>query len=130
VLRNAQPPVNHEAANRLFAPLFRPLSSIESNHHKAFTVMTMSQQGPPADIDSAELENDDVKHPPSALNSPHSRMNKQILHPTKRQALQPSRRKQSQKDRQPQPVASTSLDPVHSSKVSKAAGKTKPGRQQ
>lgn len=43
--------------------------------------------------------------------------------------MRPSRRKQSQKDEQPQPVASASLGPVHPSKVSKAAGKRKPGRQ-
>ncbi|PMD15359.1 hypothetical protein NA56DRAFT_710032 [Hyaloscypha hepaticicola] len=79
--------------------------------------MTTSQQGPPAD-------------PPSAPNSPHPRMDKRILHPTKGQALRPNKRKQSQKDGQPQPVASASLGPVHPSKVSKAAGKRKgPHRQ-
>jgi hypothetical protein len=91
--------------------------------------MTTSQQGPPTDIDSARLENGAAERPPSAPNSPRPRMDKRVLHPTKGQALRPSRRKQSQKDGQPQPVASASLGPVHPSKVSKAAGKTKPGRQ-
>jgi hypothetical protein len=128
-LRHAQPPVNHEAANGLFAPLFGPLPPIESSYREASAAMTTSQQGPLTDIDSAGLENGDAERPPSAPNSPRPRMITRVLHPTKGQALRPSRRKQSQKDGQPQPVASASLGPVHSSKVSKAAGKTKPGRQ-
>jgi hypothetical protein len=91
--------------------------------------MTTSQQGPPVDIDSAGLENGDAEHPPSAPNSPRPRTGKRVLGPTKGQVLRPSRRRQSQKDGQPQPVGSASLGPVHPSKVSKAAGKTKPGRQ-
>jgi hypothetical protein len=128
-LRNAQSPVNHEAANGLFAPLFGPLPPVESNHREASAVMTTSQQGPPPDIDSARLENGDAEHPASAPNSPRPRTGKRVLGPTKGQVLRPSRRKKSQKDGQPQPVASASLGPVHPSKLSKAAGKTKPGRQ-
>lgn len=128
-LRNTQPPVNHKAANGLFAPLFAPLPPVESNHREASAVMTTSQQGPPADIDSAGLENGDAEHPPSAPNSPRPRTGKGVVDPTKGQVLRPSRRKQSQKDGQPQLVASISLGPVHLVKVSKAAGKTKPGRQ-
>ena len=128
-LKNGQPPVNHEAANELFAPLFGPLSPVESNHREASAAMTTSQQGLPADIDLAGLENGDAEHPPSTPNLPRPIMGKQVLHPTKGQALRPSRRKQSQKYGQPQPVASASLGLVHPSKVSKAAGKTKPGRQ-
>jgi hypothetical protein len=41
VFRNIQPPV-HKAANGLFAPLFGPLSPVESNHREASAVMTMS----------------------------------------------------------------------------------------
>ncbi|TVY92751.1 hypothetical protein LAWI1_G002077 [Lachnellula willkommii] len=127
-LRNAQPPVNHKAANGLFAPLFGPLPPIKSNYREASAVMTTSQQGPPADIDLAGLENSDAKHPPSTPNSPRPRTGKRVLSPTKGQVLRPSRRKQSQKDGQPQLVASASLGPVHPSKVSKAARKIKPGR--
>ncbi|KAI9861237.1 MAG: hypothetical protein M1813_005410 [Trichoglossum hirsutum] len=41
------------------------------------------------------------------------------------QASRPSRKKPSHKDGQPQPATSPSLGPVHSSKVSKTAGKRK-----
>ncbi|KAH8588286.1 hypothetical protein B0O99DRAFT_677560 [Bisporella sp. PMI_857] len=126
-LRNAQPSVNHEAANGFFAPLFEPLPPVESNHREASAAITVSQQRPPADIDSAGLENDDAEHPPSAPNSPGPRTGKQVLGSTK--VLWPSRRKQSHKDGQPQPVASASLGSVHPSKASKAARKIKPGRQ-
>ena len=121
-LRNAQPPVNHEAANGLFAPLFGPLPLVESNHLEVSAVMTTSQQGPPADNDSAGLENGDAEHPPSAPNSPRPRTGKRVLCPTTGQVLLPSKRKASRKDGQ---LTNAYLGPVHSSKVSKAAGKRK-----
>ena len=87
---------------------------------------TRRTQGPSADIDLAGLENSDAERSPSVSNSPCPSLGKQVR-PTTGQALRPSTRKPSYKDRQP---ASASLGPVHSSKVSKAAGKKKPGSQQ
>jgi hypothetical protein len=121
-LRNAQPPVNHEAANGLFAPLFEPLPPVESNHREASAVMTTSQQRPPADIASAGSENGDVERSPSSPNSPPPSSGKRVLRATTGQASLPSKRKASHKDGRP---ANASLGPVHSSKVSKAAGKRK-----
>jgi hypothetical protein len=73
-LRNAQPPINHEAANRNFAPLFGPLSPVESNHREASAAMAIPQQELPADIDSAGSDNGNAEHPPSAPNLPRPRM--------------------------------------------------------
>ncbi|KAH8782178.1 hypothetical protein BGZ57DRAFT_759154 [Hyaloscypha finlandica] len=109
--------------------IFGSPSPVQSNHRQVSGALNSSQQGPPADIASAGSENGDAEHPPSAPNSPRPRTGKRVLRPTTGQVLGPSRRKQSQKDGQPQSVASASLGPVHPSKVSKAAGKTKPGRQ-
>ena len=91
--------------------------------------MSTSQQGPSADVDSARLENSNAERSPSASNSPRPKTGKWVLRPTTRQALRASRKKPSHKDGQPQPVASASLGPVHSSKVSKATGKKRPGPQ-
>jgi hypothetical protein len=88
-----------------------------------------SQQGPFADIDSAGLENGDAERSPSGSNSRRPSSGRRVLRPTTGQALRRSRKKPSHKDGQPQPVASASLGPVHSSKVSKAAGKKKPSPQ-
>ena len=92
--------------------------------------MNMSQQGPSTDIDSAGLENGNAEPSPLAMNPPRLRTGKQALRPTTGQALRLSRRKSSIKDGQAQPVACASLGPVHSSKVSKAASKKKPGPRQ
>jgi len=85
--------------------------------------MNSSQQGPSAGIDSAGLENGDAEHSPSGSISPRPSSGKRVLRPTTGQALRPSKRKPSQKDGQP---ASVSLGLVHSSKVSKDAGKKRP----
>ncbi|KAL5330825.1 hypothetical protein ACEPPN_000349 [Leptodophora sp. 'Broadleaf-Isolate-01'] len=125
---SANPLVNgsHEAPA---LQIFRSPSPVQSNHRQVSSALNSSQQGPPADIASAGSENDDTERSPSAPNLPRPRTGKRVLRPTKGQVLHPSKRKQSQKDGQPQPVASASLGLVHPSKVSKAAGKTKPGRQ-
>jgi hypothetical protein len=80
-------------------------------------------------FDSARLENGNAKRSPSASNSPRPRAGTRVLCPTTGQVLQPSKRKPSKKNRQTQPVANKSLGPVHSSEVSKVAGKKKPGPQ-
>lgn len=107
----------------------RNSSPIESNHSQASGVINTSQQGPPTDIDSPELENGDGEHSTSVSNSPHPRTDKRVLRPTTGEASRPSRKKPAHKDEQLQPATSASLGPVHLSKVSKAAGKKKPGPQ-
>lgn len=127
----ANPPVNgsHDAGEAPTRRIFGSPSPVASNHRQTSGIMSTSQQGPSADVDSARLENGDAERSPSASNSPHPRTCKRALRPTTGQALQPSRKKPSHKDRQPQPVASVSLGPVHSSKVSKATRKKRPGPQ-
>jgi hypothetical protein len=119
----ANPLVNgsHEAGE---APAIRIFGSppAESNHRQASGALNSSQQGPPTDIDSAGLENGDAERSSSTSNSPPPSSGKRLLRPTTGQALLPSKRKASHKDGQP---ANASLGPVHSSKVSKAAGKRK-----
>ena len=121
----------HPVTNLLENSIFiRNPSPAKSNHCQGSSIINASQQGPSTDIDSAGLENGNTKHSPSRSNSPCPSLDKQALCPTTGQALQPSKRKpsyKSLKDRQP---ASISLGLVCSSKVSKAAGKKKPGPQQ
>jgi hypothetical protein len=102
--------------------IFGYLSPVQSNHRQVSGALNSSQQGPPAEIALAGSENGDAEHPPPAPNSPRPRMGKGVLRPTTKQVLRPSRRKQPQKVGQP---VNASLGPVHSSKVSKAAGKRK-----
>lgn len=127
----ANPLVNgsHNAGEAPTGRIFGSPSPVASNHRQTSGIMSTSQQGPSADVDSARLENGDAVRSPSASNSPRLGMGKQVLRPTTGQALRPSRKLPSQKDGQPQPVASASLGPVHSSKVSKATGKKRPGPQ-
>ena len=119
----ANPLVNgsHEAGEAPAIRIFGSPSPVESNHRQASGALNSSQQGPPADIDSAGLENGDAERSPSRrIHLPRS--GKRVLRPTMGQALLPSKRKASHKDGQP---ANASLGPVHSSKVLKAAGKRK-----
>jgi hypothetical protein len=102
--------------------IFGSSSPVQSNHRQVSGASNSSQQGPPVDIDSAGSENGDAERSSSTLNSPPPSSGKRFLHPTMGQALLPSKRKASYKDGQP---ANASLGPVHSSKVSKAAGKRK-----
>ncbi|PSS08545.1 hypothetical protein M430DRAFT_69814 [Amorphotheca resinae ATCC 22711] len=113
VIRKREPP-----AIRIFGSS----SPVQSNHRQVSGASNSSQQGPPVDIDSAGSENGDAERSSSTLNSPPPSSGKRFLHPTMGQALLPSKRKASYKDGQP---ANASLGPVHSSKVSKAAGKRK-----
>jgi hypothetical protein len=107
--------------------IFGSPSPVQSNHRQVSGALNSSQQGPPADIASAGSENGDAERSPSAPNSPPPSSGKRVLRPTTGQALLPSKRKASHKDGQP---TNASLGPVHSSKVSKAAGKRKgPQRQ-
>ncbi len=93
---------------------------IESNHRQASGALNPSQQGPPAHISSAGLQNGDAERSSSTSNSPSPNSGNR---PTKGQALRPSRKKLTHKDGPP----GASLGPFHSSKVSKAAGKKRPG---
>jgi hypothetical protein len=119
----ANPLVNgsHEAGEAPAIRIFGSPSPVQSNHHQASGALNSSQQGPPANIDSAGLENGDAERSSSTWNSPPPSSGKRVLRPAG-QALLPSKRKASYKDGQP---ANASLGPVHSSKVSKAAGKRK-----
>lgn len=127
----ANPLVNgsHNAGEAPSRRIFGSPSPVASNHRQTSGIMNTSQQGPSSDVDSARLENGDAERSPSASNSLRPRTGKRVLRPTTGQALRPSRKKPSHKDGQPQPVASASLGPVHSSKVSKATGKKRPGPQ-
>ncbi|PVH71019.1 hypothetical protein DL98DRAFT_118056 [Cadophora sp. DSE1049] len=115
-----------EAPTRRF---FESPSPVTSNHRQTSGILNTSQQGPCPEVGPARLENGATERSPSASNSPRPRTGKRVLRPTTGQVLRPSKRKLSQKDGQTQPVASVSLGPVHSSKVSKVAGKKKPGPQ-
>ncbi|KAH6704341.1 hypothetical protein BKA61DRAFT_636107 [Leptodontidium sp. MPI-SDFR-AT-0119] len=121
VVREPNPLVNgsHDApAIRIFGfP-----SPVQSNHRQVSGALNSSQQGPPADIASDGSENGDVERSPSSPNSHPPSSGKRVLRATTGQALLPSKRKVSHKDGQP---ANASLGPVHSSKVTKAAGKRK-----
>jgi hypothetical protein len=57
-------------------------SPVESNHSQESGIIDTSQQGPPAAIDLAGLENGDAEHPLSAPNSPRPRLGKRVLRPT------------------------------------------------
>jgi hypothetical protein len=70
--------------------------------------------------------NSDAEHTPSASNSPHTRINGQVLRPIVGQVSRRSNRNPPEKPRQ---VASEFLGPFHPSKVSKAACKTRLGPQ-
>ena len=76
-------------------------SPVESNHSQASGALNSSQQGPSADIDSAELENGNAERSPSAPNSPRLRTGKRVLRPTTGQVSRPSKRNPSHKDEQP-----------------------------
>ncbi|KAF4632618.1 hypothetical protein G7Y89_g5509 [Cudoniella acicularis] len=115
----ANPLVNgsHEAGEALPRRIFGSPSPIASNHHQTSGIMSTSQQGPPADVDSARLENSDAECSPSTSNSPRPKTGKRVLRPMTGQTSRPNG----------QPAASISLGPVHPSKVSKATGKKRPG---
>jgi hypothetical protein len=117
---------SHVAGKAPTRRIFGSLSPVASNHRQTSGIISTSQQGPSADVDSARLENGDAERSPSASNSAHLRTGKRVLRPTTGQALQTSRKKPSHKDGRPQPVASASLGLVHSSKVSKATKKKRP----
>ncbi|KAA6406979.1 MAG: hypothetical protein FRX48_09277 [Lasallia pustulata] len=99
---------------------------VEPDHRQTSNALNSSQQGPPADINLAGLENGDAERSSSAPISPRLSIGKRVHRPRTGQASRPSRKKPSHKDGLPQATASAALGPVHSSKVSKAAVKKKP----
>lgn len=99
--------------------IFESPAPVQSNRLGA---LNSSQQGLPADIASARSGNGDVERSPSSPNSPPFSSGKRALRATMEHELLPSKRKATHKDGQP---ANASLSPVHSSKVTKAAGKRK-----
>lgn len=101
--------------------IFGSPSPVRSNHRQVSGALNSSQQEPPTDIALAGSENGGVERTPSSPNSPPARSGR-VLRARKGQSWLPSKRKALQKDGQP---ANASLDPVHSSKVTKAAGKRK-----
>jgi hypothetical protein len=106
-----------------YRPLFGPPSAVEASHDQAPGDLTSSQHGPPADIDSDDLENgDDAERSCSTSDSPPPGSSKRVLSPATAQAVPPSKRKPSHNDGQP---SNASLGPVHSSRGSKVAGKSK-----
>jgi hypothetical protein len=114
----ANPPVNdsHEVGE---APVVRIFGSppFEANHRQTSGALDLFQQEPPADIDSAGLENDNAKRSSSTSNSPLASSGKRVLRSTTGKAFLSSKRIVSNKEGQP---ANASLGPVHSSKVTKA----------
>jgi hypothetical protein len=129
----ANPFVNgtHEAEEAPTRRIFGSLSPVVPNHRQTSGIMNTTQQGPSAEFGSARLENRDAERSPSASNSPRRHIaGKRDRRPTTGQALRSKGKIPSHKDGQPQPVASASLGPVHSSKVSKATRKKRPGPQQ
>ncbi|KAL5330549.1 hypothetical protein ACEPPN_000067 [Leptodophora sp. 'Broadleaf-Isolate-01'] len=100
--------------------LFGSPPTDQSNHRQLSGPLTSSGERPQADIVSAGSENDDVERPHSSPNSPPRSSGKEVLRATTGQALLPSKRKAAYEDGQP---ANASLGPIHSSKVTKAAGK-------
>ncbi|KAF2180928.1 hypothetical protein K469DRAFT_714121 [Zopfia rhizophila CBS 207.26] len=125
----ANPSVNgsHDAGEAPTRRIFGSPSPVASNRRQTSGIMNTSRQGLSADVDSARPEDGDVERSPSTSNSLRPRTGKRVLRPTTGQTLRPSRQKPYHKDGQPQPVASASLGPVHSSKVSKATGRKRPG---
>lgn len=93
-----------------------------SNHCQWPSAIYASQQNPPADIDSLELENGDSENSPSDPNLAPQRQDRRTSRPTAGEARS-SKRKPSLKDGQTQAVESTCLKPVHTPKVSKASTK-------
>ncbi|KAH6706561.1 hypothetical protein BKA61DRAFT_646292 [Leptodontidium sp. MPI-SDFR-AT-0119] len=119
VIREPNPLVNssHDAPP---IRLFGSPPTDQSNHRQLSGPLTSSGEGPQADIASAGSENDDVERPHSSSNSPPRSSGKEVLRATTGQALLPSKRKAAYEDGQP---ANASLGPIHSSKVTTAAGK-------
>ena len=74
--------------------IFGSPSPVELNHRQASSALNSSQQGPPADIDSAELENGDAEGSSSTSNPPPPSSGKRVLRPATGQALLPSKRKE------------------------------------
>ena len=120
----AEPFVNggHEAGEAPAIRIFGSPSPVKSNYRQASGTSDLSQQGPPADIDSAGLENGDAERSSFTSNSPPLGSGKRVLRPATGKALLPSKRKASRKNGQP---VNASLGPVHSSRISKAASKRK-----
>jgi hypothetical protein len=126
LLGHAQRLISHEAVQAHPSRIFGSLSPVEPNHPQEPGIMNASQQGPSVNIDSIGLENGDAVYTPSASNSPHTRIDGQVLRPVIGQAPRRSNRKPSQKV---QPVVDECLGPVHPSKISKAVRKTQLGPQ-
>ena len=120
----AKPLMNgsHEAGEATSIRIFGSPPSVVTNHRQASDALNPSYQGPSRDINSAGLENGDPERPFSASNSPPLISDNQVLRPTTGKALLPSKRKASGEGRR---SANEFLGPVHTSKVSKAAGKRK-----
>ncbi|KAI4119823.1 MAG: hypothetical protein LQ338_002157 [Usnochroma carphineum] len=117
---------SHKAGEAPALRIFGSPSPNGTKHRQASGALNSSEQRPPADIDSAGLENGDAERSSSASKSPPPNSDKRVLRAATGQALLPSKRTASHKDGQ---SAKASLGPVHSSKVSKAAGKkTRPQR--
>jgi hypothetical protein len=64
---------SHVAGKAPTRRIFGSLSPVASNHRQTSGIISTSQQGPSADVDSARLENGDAERSPSASNSPHLR---------------------------------------------------------
>ncbi|KAI1401865.1 hypothetical protein F4819DRAFT_305782 [Hypoxylon fuscum] len=96
--------------------------SVESSRRRGSIAADPSQQGPSADMNSAENGNSELS--PSAPYSPRIRTGKRVLRPSTGQASRSSKRNPSRKDDQ---QASVTLGPVHSSKISKTAAKKRSG---
>jgi hypothetical protein len=77
----ANPLVNgsHETGEAPAIRLFGSPSPVQSNHRQVSGALNSSQQGPPADIDSARSENGDSERSSSTSNSPPPSSGKRVL---------------------------------------------------
>jgi len=123
---NAQLPVGHEGVEAPPRPIFGSPSPVEPIQPRESGIANVSQQKPPGNIDLVGLENGNAEHTPSASNLRHTGNDGQAHCPIIGQTSRRRNRKPSQKA---QPVVNESLGPVHSSKVFKAARKTRLGPQ-
>lgn len=121
LLMNRQPPISNEAVEASPPPIFCSPSFADQDHLQEFDMMNVLQQGQSADLTSVALETGEAEHSPFRFTSPQDLIGGQVFQPAMGQWSNPG---PSPED---SPVAGESLDRPHSGKVSKAAGKQRPG---
>ncbi len=108
---------SHEAGEAPITSILGSSPPIELDHRQASGIMNVFEQGRPANMDPAELENDEAQHSPLKSNSPRPRRSRRALCPTAGEAPRPSKRKLPHEGWLFQSLLSTSLGPVNSLKA-------------